>query len=217
MNQLLERCGKLSHLQYAKDGDWEHAVTLQRDEGTPGRSAVEAWLQASTDFALEMMFNDDRGLPHFIGVRWLNLPADGVARIIGKAHAILQAAAAGTSAPAVLTRLEDALQVHLLGGTPAFLELGVNNLWKSVGSLRVWQCHQATLQRDPLVHAISQHAPQLLLDQPNAVMLELGYPHPQAHWLGLCVSQPAGTCYRLELDAVVDIASHIRSRCTVPE
>jgi hypothetical protein len=209
MNPLLRRLGKPSHLQWAVNGRWEEAMRLHSREVPPSERAIGSWMGRSTDFALEIFFTGIGGLPQFVGVRWLDRTTQQVTDIVRKAHRALQEASSNAAAPEVLSAFEDALDVRFVRSAPAFLELGVNNLWKSVGSLLLWQQGQSVPSRDRLIREVTERAPQLLLDHPNAIMLEVGYASPQPHWLGLCVSRPVGALYRLEIDPILCIALQV--------
>jgi hypothetical protein len=209
MNPLLQRLGELSHLQCAVNGHWEECMRLHSTEVPPSESAIRSWIGQYADFALEMSFTGIGGLPRFVGVRWLDRTARQVTDIVHRAHRALQAARSEAAVSKVLSAFEDALDIRLLRSAPAFLELGVNNLWKSVGSLVIWQSGQSVPSRNQLIYEITERSPQLLLDHPNAIMLEVGYANPQPHWLGLCASRQVGTLYRLEVDAILSIALQV--------
>jgi hypothetical protein len=201
----LRRFLRLTHLQYAVDGCWEEAVSLVSDQPPPSFQAVRCWVGKSTDFALEIFFKDPDGLSNFVGVRWKGKSAAQVAELVQTAHATL--ASANPHKPdEALAAFDAALGTNLLRSSPAFLEIGVNNLWKSVGSLVVWRPGRPVPAKDELDSNLRLHAPQLLLQQPNAVMLEIGYVEPQPHWLGLCVSRRLGDQYQLDLDRVLTTA-----------
>lgn len=209
MNSLLRHLGKLRYLQFAVNGRWEEAMRLHSTEFLPSESAIDSWIGQSTDFALEMLFTGIGDLPQFVGVRWRDQTARQVIDLIRRAHRTLQEARSDATVPEVLSAFEDALNIRLLRSAPAFLELGVNNLWKSIGSHIIWQQGQSVQSRNRLIYEIAERAPQLLLNHPNAIMLEVGYASPQSHWLGLCVSRQVGALYRLEVDAILCIALQV--------
>jgi hypothetical protein len=159
----------------------------------------------SADFALEMFFTDTEELPHFVGVRWNGKTAPQIAALVQKAHGTLKSASA-YPLNEVLAAFDAALDTSLLRSAPAFLEIGVNNLWKSVGSLVIWKRGQPIPTQGELDANLRQHAPQLLLEQPNAIMLEIGYVDPQPHWLGLCASRRRGDRFQLDLDELLQFA-----------
>jgi hypothetical protein len=209
MNPLLQRLGKLSHLQCAVNGHWEECIRLHSTEVPPSESAIRSWIGQSADFALEMSFTGIGGLPQFVGVRWLDKTARQVTDIVHRAHRALQAARSEAAVSEVLSAFEDALDIRLLRSAPTFLELGVNNLWKSVGSLVIWQSGQSVPSRNQLIYEITGRSPRLLLDHQNAIMLEVGCASPQPHWLGLCASRQVGALYRMEVDAILSIALQV--------
>jgi hypothetical protein len=176
----------------------------------PSRSAISSWMGESTNFALEMFVDGIEGPPHLVGVRWLGQAITQVTDFIGRAHRTLQGATRpDATAPEVLSTFEDALHMRLLHSAPSFLELDVNNLWKSIGSLVIWRQGQAVPSRNQLRDELTEHAPQLLVDRPNAIVLKVWYAYPQPHWLGLSSSQQVAARYRLEIDEVLDIAYQV--------
>ena len=201
----LRRLHRLTHLQCATDGCWEKAIPLLPNEPLPSPRTIHAWVGNSVDFAIEMFFADTDDLPHFVGVRWNGKTAPQIADLVQKAHGTLQSVAA-YPLNEVLTAFDAALDTSLLRSAPAFLEIGVNNLWKSVGSLLIWKRGQPIPTKSELDAKLRHHAPQLLLDQPNAIMLEVGHVDPQPHWLGLCASRRKGDKFQLDLDELLQFA-----------
>jgi len=206
MNPLLQQLGKVSHLQYTADGHWEQAMPLHATDEPPPEREISSWLGYSTDFALEVFFANDEGLSQFLGIRWHNLSALQVAAIVRTSHRVLQLVTRSADAPAALAAFERALGLRLLGTPPDFLEVGVSNLWKSIGSLVIWQRGETIPTRNQLLDRITERAPQLLREHPNAVMLEIGYVRPQPHWLGLYASRHIGSSYQLEIDTILRFA-----------
>ena len=203
---ILDRFRKLSHLQFAVDGSWEDAKVVQADAPLPSESEVRNWIGRSTDFALEILFTDSKGLPQFVGVRWTNEAVQSAGDILLAAYQTLKRlTGSAASGQEIIREFEAALDVSLLRSVPTFLELGVNNMWKSVGSLPIWRSPQPLPSRIEIAEALNALGPQLLNDQQNAVMLEFGYAEPQDHWVGLCVSRPVATGFRLELDEVFEL------------
>ena len=203
---ILDRFRKLSHLQFAVDGSWEDAKVIQADAPLPSESEVRNWIGRSTDFALEILFTDSKGLPQFVGVRWTNEAVQSAGDILLAAYQTLKRlTGSAASGQEIIREFEAALDVSLLRSVPTFLELGVNNMWKSAGSLPIWRSPQPLPSRIEIAEALNALGPQLLNDQQNAVMLEFGYAEPQDHWVGLCVSRPVATGFRLELDEVFEL------------
>ena len=203
---ILDRFRKLSHLQFAVDGSWEDAKVIQADAPLPSESEVRNWIGRSTDFALEILVTDSKGLPQFVGVRWTNEAVQSAGDILLAAYQTLKRlTGSAASGQEIIREFEAALDVSLLRSVPTFLELGVNNMWKSVGSLPIWRSPQPLPSRIEIAEALNALGPQLLNDQQNAVMLEFGYAEPQDHWVGLCVSRPVATGFRLELDEVFEL------------
>jgi hypothetical protein len=190
------------------DGRWEEAMPLFANEPPPSAGAVRSWVGHSADFALEIFFADAADPPYFVGVRWGGKTASQVADLVQKAHETLESVRA-ESVARVLCAFDAALGTSLLRFAPSFLEVGVNNLWKSVGSLVIWKHGQQMPSKSQLASELAQRAPQLLLDQPNAIMLEIGYVDPQPHWLGLCTSHRRGDRYQLDLDEILTIAQEV--------
>ncbi len=207
MNPLLPQLGKLSHLQYAVNGNWEQAVPLYVTDEPPSEPAIASWLGHSTGFALEVLFANDAGVFHFLGIRWQDLSVPQLSAILRTSHRELQRMTGSADAPATVAAFEQALGIRLLGTPPAFLEVGVSNLWKSIGSLVIWRQGEPIPTSNQLLARITDRAPHLLLEHPNPVMLEIGYASPQPHWLGLCVSRHIGSRYQLELDAILRFAA----------
>jgi len=201
----LRRLQRLTNLQCATDGRWEQAIRLCPQEPCPTPTAIEAWLGSSADFAIEMFFADTQGDPHFVGVRWIGKDASQVADLVAKAHDVLDRYR-GRPVEEVLTAFDAALGTRLLSNAPAFLEIGVNNLWKSVGSLVIWRGGERIPARDELETRLCRQAPQLLREQPKEIMLEIGYVDPQPHWIGLYASRGQGDHYLLDLDEVLKMA-----------
>jgi hypothetical protein len=205
----LRRLGKVSHLQCAADGHWEQALRFDAGDPPPSEDAIRAWLKSANDFALELFFVDDEGLPQFVGVRWHDLSVTHIAAILRRAHQLLQTAHGDRNVTAAILALEQGLEIPLLRGPVAFLEVGVNNLWKSTGSLVIWRPGQLLPGSHQLRRNISEQAPQLLLRHPNPIMLEVAYASPQPHWLGLCVSRRAGSEHALEIEALHPFAQSV--------
>ena len=202
---LLRRLRRLTHLQCAVDGCWEQALRLCLEEPCLSPTSIQSWVGQSVDFAIEMFFSDIEGNPHFVGVRWNGKNASQVADLVLKAHDTLERFRSH-HVDEVLAAFDIALDTKLLNAAPTFFEIGVNNLWKSVGSLVIWRRREGIPNRDELDANLRRHAPQLLLEQPNEIMLEIGYVDPQPHWLGLCTSRRQGNKYRLDLDEALKIA-----------
>ena len=192
-------------MQCATDGCWEKAIPLFPNEPPPSSVAIDSWVGNSADFAMEMFFTDTDSLPHFVGIRWLGKTAPQIADLVQKAHGTLKSVRADRVSE-VLAAFDATLATSLLRSAPAFLEIGVNNLWKSVGSLVIWKRGQPLPTRDELDAKLRQHAPQLLLGQPNAIILEIGYVDPQPHWLGLCTSRRRGDRFQIDLDELLQVA-----------
>jgi len=203
MNPFLEHLGKVSHLQYAANGQWEQAIALHVTDEPPSERVIASWLGHRTDFALEVFFANEEGQSQFLGIRWRDLPVPRVAAIVRCSHRVLQSLTGSTDAPAAVAAFEQALGIRLMGTPPDFLEVGVSNLWKSIGSVVIWRQGEAIPTRNQLLDRITERAPQLLLEHPNAVMLEIGYALPQPHWLGLYASRRVGSRYQLEMDALL--------------
>ena len=208
---ILDRFRKLTHLQFAIDGRWEDAKVLHANVPPPSGSDVRNWIGQSTDFALEIFFTDSKGLPQFVGVRWTNEAVQYAGDLILAAHQTLERlTGSAASGQKVIREFEAALDVALLRSVPTFLELGVSNMWKSVGSLPIWRSPQPLPSRTEIAETLNARGRQLLNDQQNAVMLEFGYAEPQDHWVGLCVSHPVATGFRLELDEVFELMPAVR-------
>jgi hypothetical protein len=194
---------------------WERALVVQAHAPPPPRADLADWMGASTDFALEIFFVDRIGRPQFVGVRWIDETVKRSEEILQAAyHTLKRLHGEESSGLDAIREFESALDVRLLRTTPSFLELGVNNLWKSVGSAVVWRRPAPLPSPRELTELLRRHRPQLLNDQVNAVMLEVGYAEPQAHWIGLCVSQPAPSGFRLALDEVCVIVNAL-AKCSL--
>ena len=187
------------------DGRWEEAIPLFPNEPPPSPRAIQSWVGSSVDFAIEMFFTDTADLPHFVGVRWNGKTASQISDVVQKTHGTLKSVLA-FPVYEVLAAFDAALGMSLLRSAPAFLEIGVNNLWKSVGSLVIWERGQPIPTKGELDAKLRRHAPQLLLEQPNAIILEIGYVDPQPHWLGLCASRRRGDRFQLDLDELLQVA-----------
>lgn len=209
MHAVLRQLGKVSHLQCAASGHWEQALRFDAGDPSPSEGAIRAWLGPANDFALELFFVDDEGLPQFVGVRWHDLSVPYIAAIVRQAHQLLQTAHGDRNVTAAILALEQRLEVPLLRGPVAFLEVGVNNLWKSTGSLVIWRSGQPLPSSHQLRQNISEQAPQLLQRHPNPIMLEVAHSSPQPHWLGLCVSRRAGSEHALEIEALHQFAQSV--------
>jgi hypothetical protein len=209
MHPVLHQLGRVSHLQCAASGLWEQALRFDASDALPSEDAIRAWLGPASDFALEFFFVDDEGLPQFVGVRWHDLSVLHIAATIRQAHQLLQTAHGDRNVTAVILALEQRLELPLLRGPVAFLEVGVNNLWKSTGSLVIWRPGQLLPSSHQLRQNISEHASQLLQRHPNPVMLEVAYTSPQPHWLGLCVSRRVGLWYALDIEALYQFAQSV--------
>jgi len=201
----LRRLRRMTNLQCATDGRWEQALRLCPGEPCPSPTAIASWVGSSADFAIEMFFADTQGDPHFVGVRWIGRDASQVADLVAKAHDVLERYC-GRPADEVLAAFDAALGSRLLHDAPAFLEIGVNNLWKSVGSLVIWRRGERIPARDELEAKLRRQAPQLLCGQPKEIMLEIGYVDPQPHWVGLYTSRRQGDQYLLDLDQGLKLA-----------
>ena len=209
MHAVLRRLGKVSHLQCAANGLWEQALRFDAGDPSPSEGAIRTWLGPAGDFALELFFVDDEELPQFVGVRWRDPSVPHIAAIVRRAQQLLQTVHGDRNVTAAILALEQGLEIPLLRGPVAFLEIGVNNLWKSTGSLVIWRPGQLLPGSHQLRQNIFEQAPQLLRRHPNPIMLEVAYASPQPHWLGLCVSRRTGPEHALEIEALHPLAQSV--------
>lgn len=197
-DSLLSGIGRPTHLQFAFDGVWEEAVAIQPGVDIPSKKELACLAAYKQNFALEVFFRGTLGELSFVGIRWLDKTLDELYALIKAAQRALERVQNSTDSTATLDAFDDALQLKLFDCPVAFLELGVNNLWKSTGSCTLWTDGDPFPTHEQMRSTLTRWAPHLLRVQPNELMLEIAFDTPTEHWIGLCVSRAEGVGYQLD-------------------
>lgn len=147
-------------VQIALDGAWEDPVLVSAVSGT------EDWLAPGLDVAVEIFFGPDL----FLGARLSGLDRSERAGFVRQ-----------------LLDVRDVPRFWRLAldGPPSYLEVGVVNAWKSVGSVVVWRPGDDHIRSADL-------SPALRSPQPTPVALEAAYDGTIPSWIGRSVSTPTG-------------------------
>lgn len=195
---ILADSGPPSHIQCAQNGIWEQALGKEGDFVLPGFEHFDRWYASATEFALEIFFRDKSDNTLFVGMRWINTGVDDIYALLSNVeHVVIQEKHTG-NAVTTLEALASNFGISFFEDRVDFLELGVNNLWKSTGSCSFWKVGDRPPDDQSLRSRIARDAPQLLACQPNELMLEVAANLPLPHWLGLCVSKPYQGEHRLD-------------------
>ena len=86
--------------------------------------------------------------------------------------------------------------------------VGVEGAWKTYGE-EVIECDMK--KSDPITSNLSQKRPDLTDGVPRAVMLEINFSTPAAHWAGFNVSDKKGDHHIVDLPYLDSLISDIRS------
>ncbi len=189
-----------SHMQCALNGRWEHALVIDPHNPLPVQRKFNAWCGQIPDFALKVFFQTPAGNRLFAGARFNGWNKEALYGVLCAVWRRVETSRASGLALPPAQLLGQALALPLFSGGPQFLEIGVNNQWKSVGSCTLWKAGQAPVWVAAAITRMLAQAPQLLAPQSSNVMLELAYGEPLPHWLGVEISKPAGSGFRLSLD-----------------
>ncbi len=205
LESLAKRIGRATRLQLALGGVWENSWILKPNDEQPSENALQIWLTGSDDFAFEVFFSDVGFGESFLGVRLRDLAITSKIRLIQQVHARLCNSRFAPQLPDVKALLESHLKIELFAEPCDFLEIGVCNLWKSVGAHRLWSRGETPESRASLTGRFRDRAPQLLDPQPMPIMAECAVSAPMAHWLGLTVSVEKSALHVLEVAVVADM------------
>lgn len=194
-------------MQLAANGAWEQAWVLRPDERTPRMEEVRRWLDRYDDSVAFEVFFAHPGGAVFLGVRLTDLESEERTRLV---EAVIESVfrAAWSDLSETLAGLEDIASQpvgSLLSGDPAWLELGVVNAWRSVGSQVLWRLGDPPPNGDTFRQKLGTRR-QLLAPQTNPLALEFAFSDPLPHWLGVPVSRPGPKGHVLDLSALSALA-----------
>lgn len=184
-------------LQVAGDGRWETAVTIPVDDASRLATRLErVAASARRDVAVEVLWPGQV----FVGARWSLAESGGAGANAALAGARRALAVLSASYPA------EAALLALLHSTPnlvpEFAELGAVNAWASVGPLTLWRRTKAFTPA--AVGAALASRPDLT-ECRYPVAVEVAATGPRACWVGVTVSNLAGSVHLLDRDALDEV------------
>jgi hypothetical protein len=195
---LVAGLGVATHLQCAVDGQWETAITVNSALDGLSIEDLDAWTGRAENMALEIFLKDRKGNIGFIGTRWYDESNEILNDRIGATQFVLESFGNANPIEKILPAFEDALATPLFAAHAAYLELGVSNLWRSVGPCTVWTPDMPYPAAAQVRAQLARDAPHLLRTQPNPLVLEVAFPTPREHWLGVAVSRTSHAGYDLD-------------------
>jgi len=207
LERVVGLTGQPTALQLAANGAWEQAWRLRPGERPPSAQAVRRWLDRYDDSIALEVFAHPGGEGAFLGARLAGLEPAERARVV-QAVVDSVSGSAWSDLGEVLAGLEGILPratEPLLAGDPAWLELGVVNAWRSVGSQVLWRAGEPPPNEGTFRRALRARR-QLLAPQANPLALEFAFTDPLPHWLGMPVSKPAREGHVLDLSAALTLS-----------
>ena len=194
------RFGRAIRIQYALNGDWERAPMFTARDSLPSDGEMHRYLESSPDWACEVFFADAGYGETFFGLRLCDGAIEDKLKVVKSLHAALKDAATLERTLALLNRDTGAI---LLEGDCDFVEFGVCNLWKSAGSIRVWErCGSVPVN---LAEFLEANAPQYLRPQSNPLIGEFAIETPLLHWIGVPISNPVESGHALDLRRAAEL------------
>ena len=100
-----------------------------------------------------------------------------------------------------LDKIESLTSMSLFRQTPAFLELGKVNAWRSFGSVVFWPDRAGRAPSDCFRGALAAH-PKFLAPSELPYAIECAFDGTLPHWCGLPVSTATGGTHAISLPAV---------------
>jgi hypothetical protein len=180
------------YAQITSNGNWEHAVRLDF-----GQLSVLTLSEIDASIAGEIFYELNDGHMLFVGLRYsthlraIHSPDDFAQRL----QELMKNAGQMTFVD-ILKGLGQELDNNpetYLSDNIDYVELGVEGYWKSLGSLKLRQKTEHTIDHSSLSKLLSQN-PNLIRNTKNHTALEFAVNEPE-HWFGLQVSKKINDQY----------------------
>lgn len=207
INYLIPFSPVMKSAQYAYGGNWENAVAVDLDNP----STDEIGGRVDSTIAVEFFYKLSDSRMVFLGLRYspkLKLAADPTEFILSVLRATPQAKKVSFEAFFALIGRElndDALTY--ISRPIEYVELGVEDFWKSEGSLVLRKTSEPKLNRDGLEKLLKGHN-SLIQNTKNHTALEFAVGNPEA-WVGVQVSRYDGNNYKTDIDSLLNLANLI--------
>lgn len=199
IQQFSDSVGPATHLEIALNGNWETALILEPKDLPAADNTVRSFIE-SADVAFEVFFEPkDTGIA-FLGVRLNGMSADARTRIIVRCLAEI---ANPRSLINVIEHTQQHIHPTLFAAEPTLLEVGVEGLWKSVGSVVLWRQGDDALNPRAIEERLRRN-PGLFDIQPNPLVLEFGFDQPLPHWIATQCARSSEDGYTVDVDAIHD-------------
>lgn len=201
IDALSREVGKAHHLSIEIDGFW---VASYEFDATVELSDVEAIIKDEIEIAVEVFYVSDTGATSIVGVR-VNPPEFDKKR---KAQIILRTFEAvrddiWPTLAAVVAGFRSIIDSSLFPRQIDAVEVGVIDLWKTVGSVSLWQKGEPLPTVESVDRKLNEHPPIFgTFPEPNPVGIEQSYSTPMPHWITTQVSTSTPEGHRLEIDMV---------------
>lgn len=202
IQQFSDSVGPAAHLKIALNGNWETALIIGSKDLSVADSTVRSFIESADDVAFEVFFEQkDTGVA-FLGVRLNGMSAKTRTRVIVRCLEEV----AGPERLSLFDVVEHTRQhIHatLFVAEPTLLEVGVEGLWKSVGSVVLWRQGDDALNQPAVVERLRSN-PRLFDIQPHPLGLEFGFDQPLPHWIATQCSRSSGDGFTVDVDTVYD-------------
>jgi len=171
---------RFSRWQLAEKGDWKNRKEISESSTKQQLTSADAWFQkVGNEIAIEALFDLPENEVTFLGVNLKKDSKEVQAFLIRK---FIEIVLPNDDFETTAAKMSQFMPSQLYLGSPAFLEVGVMNLWHDVGSQVVFR------QNDGELMAPNQIPSRLQEEHLNPVMLEVAWDEPYQHWIALPVS-----------------------------
>ncbi|MEU7632944.1 hypothetical protein AB0C34_23670 [Nocardia sp. NPDC049220] len=204
IHQLSASVGPAAHLKIALNGNWELALIIGPKDLSVADSTVRSFIDSADDVAFEVFFEPkDTGIA-FLGVRLNGMGTETRTSAIVRCLEDISGPER-LSLFDVIERARQHIHATLFSAEPALLEVGVEGLWKSVGSVVLWRQGDETLDRPAMEERLRSNL-RLFDSQPNPLGLEFAFDEPLPHWIATQCSCPSGDGFTVDVDMMYDRA-----------
>ncbi len=212
MNQLLQYLERYKpepqYAQIATQGNWEDALRIDFDT-TPGLNLLSETIDASIAGEIFYKLNDGRVI--FLGLRYSPLMSSvsSPAEFLQKLQTTLQHVPQ-KSIPEVFEALGRTLHDDpkaYTGAKASYVELGVIDYWKSMGSCVVRKYDDPPVTKEFTAELLKRNEP-LAHNQSNHTALEFACASPE-HWIAVQTSTLQSGQYATDIDLLTHLANMV--------
>lgn len=195
LDAISQQTGSVTKLAIALNGEWETAISPQ---STVNYDFIRNHIEGHSDVAFVIFFASEATGTSFLGVRLNNRTNDEQARIIINCLEHVGSKKWSTLNETV-TGLRLLIDPNLFQSSPDFLEVGVVDLWRSVGPVIIWEKGEPLPTENSIRERLDTH-PVIYELHSNVLSMDTAFSSPIPHWFARQVSVEKSGKHQLDMD-----------------